>query len=147
MKQTPAAILVMCSSILAFGLMERNQVGSDTATNLVFVLIGLGALCLGLWGVISLVNATPVRDRRFLDMGPRWDRRTHYDQSVTIRADMERRPEPNAYLDGFDFDLAPELKAHISMVARREGRERKEIIEELLRKNLPKYGNATSNVA
>ena len=69
MNQTPAALLILTSSILAYAAtvggtttMATNAAGVTTHTSAVGVILGLSGLVLGVWGVISLIGAS-IRDR------------------------------------------------------------------------------------
>lgn len=153
MNQTPAAILILTSSILAYAAttggytaMTTNAAGMTTTTSPIGVILGLGGLVLGIWGVISLIGAS-IRDRELLfDGGSRQDILGMFDprrmarpySAAPIGSPVVPRP---ATADPSAVSLTPEMKAQLSMASHLEGRERSQIVEEALRRYLPRYEN------
>ena len=153
MNQTPAAILILTSSILAYSattgttaMTTTNAVGVATTTSPIGVILGLGALVLGIWGVISLIGAS-IRDRELMfDGGSRQDLLGMFDprrmarpySTVPVGSPVAAR---TAQVDPSSVVLTPEMKAQLSMASHLEGRERSQIVEEALRRYLPRYEN------
>ena len=144
MHQTPAAILVLASAILGHTASAR---GADS----VGVVIGLGGLALGSWGVVSLIRhglrrqrlsaGTPVESS-----GLNW---TGADSvaglggggtRVVARASSPVRAAGHAP----DSELSPEISAQLSLVAHLQRQDRTQIMEELLRRHLPRYTNSST---
>lgn len=155
MNQTPAAILILTSSILAYSattgataITTANAAGAMApTTSPIGVILGLGGLVLGIWGVISLIGAS-IRDRELMfDGGNRQDLLGMFDPRRMAR------PYPNVpvggpvgaraatQVDPSSVVLTPEMKAQLSMASHLEGRERSQIVEEALRRYLPRYEN------
>jgi len=152
MNQTPAAILILTSAILAY----TATVGSPTvttteaglvtqATSTTQILVGLGGLILGIWGVISLLGAS--FQERELSFDGRPDllgmfdpRRVGRPYAGTGMAVPAGRVSPA--IDPSAVALSPEMKAQLSMASHLEGRERSQIVEEALRRYLPRYENS-----
>ena len=151
MNQTPAAILILTSSILAYAAttgttsITTTEVGVTTQTTAIGFILGLGSLLLGIWGVIPLIQAS-IRDRELMfDNVPRHDvlgildPRRMTRQYAPMGGSVPQRPmaDPSA-----GVTLTPEMKAQLSMAAHLEGRDRSAIIEEALRRYLPRYENS-----
>ena len=131
MNQTPAAILVLASSILAYSATVR-------AYDPIGVFLGVAAFAVGAWGVISLV-----RDREGMFDYPA--------QANLLGTSSPRRPTyanvplgtpmgtTSAAAEPADIQLSPEVKAHLSIASHLEGRDRSQIVEEALRRYLPRY--------
>ena len=153
MNQTPAAILILSSSILAYAATQGSTAittttaGVTTHTSPTGVILGLGGLVLGIWGVISLIGAS-IRDRELaFDGQSRNDLLAMFDPR---RAGRNYTPVGGAVptrtaaapADPASVTLTPEMKAQLSMAAHLEGRERSQIVEEALRRYLPRYENS-----
>lgn len=153
MNQTPAAILILSSTVLAYaattsGTTTVSRAGNElmTTTSTTGVILALGALVLGIWGVISLISAS-IRDRELaFDGTTRHDllgmfdpRRMNRPYSAPMGNPVTARA-PVAETSG--VALTPEMKAQLSMAAHLEGRERSQIVEEALRRYLPRYENS-----
>ncbi len=128
MNQTPASILVLSASILAYssGVRTYDPVG---------VVLGIVGLAIGIWGAISLVAAS-IRDRELsLDGHSRLE-----PLDRILGRDVHRVPRATlSQVDRQDIELSPEIKAKLSMTAHLEGRDRTLIVEEALRRYLPRY--------
>ena len=143
MNQTPAAILILTSSLLAY----TATINQFDPTG---VIIGLAALVLGIWGVISLIGAS-IRDRELsFDSHMRRDllglfdprriaRPTYAAPVGTPVGQVPAGQVPTATLDRSELPLSPEIKAQLSMASHLEGRDRAQIVEEALRRYLPSY--------
>ena len=153
MNQTPAAILILTSAILAYTAtvgspaVTTTEAGIVTATtSTTQILVGLGGLVLGIWGVISLLGAS-FQDRELsFDGQMRPDLLTMFDPRRVARpyagtgvAVPAGRVNPG--IDPSAVTLSPEMKAQLSMASHLEGRERAQIVEEALRRYLPRYEN------
>ena len=158
MNQTPAAILILTSSILAYCAtagttsITTNSAGITTAhTSPIGILLGLAGLVLGIWGVISLIGAS-IRDREMsFDSNGRQDLLAMFDPRRMARpyaaTGTTVAPTAAARVSATATDpavnLSPEIKAQLSMASHLEGRERSQIVEEALRRYLPRYENST----
>ncbi len=129
MNQTPAAILVLASSILAYAATVR-------AYDPIGLILGVATFAVGAWGVISLV-----RDREGMFdhpaqanlLGMSSPQQPTY-TNVPLVARTSNAAEPA------DMHLSPEVKALLSIASQLEGRDRSQIAEEALRCYLPRYG-------
>lgn len=154
MNQTPASILILASSILAYAATHGSTVstaagtGITTTSSPIGVILGLGGLVLGIWGVISLIGAS-IRDRELaFDGQSRGDLLGMFDPRRMARpyAPMGSPAAPRTATTAVDpaaVTLSPEMKAQLSMASHLEGRERQQIVEEALRRYLPRYENST----
>lgn len=158
MNQTPAAILVLTSSILAYCAttgttsITTSSTGITTAhTSPIGILLGLAGLVLGIWGVISLIGAS-IRDREMaFDGAGRQDLLAMFDPRRLAHPYTTSRPSSpgavaesiHAASDPASVVLSPEIKAQLSMASHLEGRERSQIVEEALRRYLPRYDAST----
>ena len=111
---------------------------SMSSHNQASVILTLGALATGVWGVISLIAAS-IREREMLiDGHARLDVLDRVMVREPLRALKEaarpKRVEPQRPLE-----ISPELNAQLSAVAHIEGRDRSELLEEALQQHLPKY--------
>lgn len=155
MNQTPASILILTSAILAYTAtagttaITTTDAGIATAhTSPIGILMGLAGLVLGIWGVISLIGAS-IRDREMaFDGGMRSDLLAMFDPRRMQRPYASGAVSPVASrvapgIDPASVVLSPEMKAQLSMASHLEGRERSQIVEEALRRYLPRYENST----
>ncbi len=141
MNQTPAAILVLSSTVMAYSATVR-------AYDPTGLLLGLAGLVLGVWSVISLIGAS-IRDRELLYenptrsdffgmLDPRRMVKPAYGAPVgtPVTAPVASPASPG---EQPEMQLSPEVKAQLSMAAHLEGRDRSQIVEEALRRYLPRY--------
>ena len=149
MNQIPASILILTSSILAYAATTGTSsfVRTDAAlanqTPVVQFILALASMALGIWGVISLVQSS-IRERELMfDSQPRHDvlgmfdpRRMGRPYGTPMGNPVQRTADPAG------VTLTPEMKAQLSMAAHLEGRDRSAIIEEALRRYLPRYENS-----
>ena len=151
MNQTPAAILILTSSILAYAAtvggtttVATTEAGLTTQTSGVGVILSLAGLVLGIWGVISLIGAS-IRDRELaFDGTARPDLLGMFDprrMSRTYAMGSPVPPRTMAPADPAAVELSPEVKAQLSMASHLEGKDRAQIVEEALRRYLPRYEN------
>ena len=137
MRQTPAAILVLASSVLAYAASVR-------AYDPTGAVLGMAALSVGAWGVLSLREANLAYTFRLPatePLGPLGPPRSDA-ADVRVRRCDEVPSPPTGTAEPADMQLAPEIKARLSMVCHLEGRERSQIVEEALRCYLPQYGRS-----
>lgn len=149
MNQIPASILILTASILAYasttGTNAFSPADATQPTAIPFIL-GLASMLLGIWGVISLIQSC-IRDRELMfdNLQPRHDVLGMFDPR---RMNMGRpyapmgTPTQSRPADPAGISLTPEMKAQLSMAAHLEGRDRSAIIEEALRRYLPRYENS-----
>jgi hypothetical protein len=147
MNQTPAAILILTSSIMAYAAttsVTTTTAGVATHTSPIGVILGLAGLVLGIWGVISLIGAS------FRDRGLAFDGNVRPDLLGMLDPRRMARPyaapvgapaagHTTTTVDTSGVTLSPEMKAQLSMASHLEGRERSQIVEEALRRYLPRY--------
>ena len=129
MNQTPASILVLASSVFGFA-----AVRDPSAPQTILV---LASLAIGFWGALSMIGAV-IRERELLiDNHARldvFDRFFQRDTNPVAARNKVRQTTPDRSLE-----VPPELHAQIKIVAEMEGRDRSEVLEEALRRHLPKY--------
>ena len=159
MNQTPAAILILSSSVLAYAATQGttaigNAAGVTTHSSPIGVILGLGGLVLGIWGIISLIGAS-IRDRELaFDGQTRNDLLGMFDPRRMSRPYGPPMANPvgpartaTTAADPSSVALTPEMKAQLSMAAHLEGRDRSQIVEEALRRYLPRYENSSTKAA
>jgi hypothetical protein len=134
MNQTAAAILVLAASVMAYA----SHAASMTAHNQGSVILTLGALATGLWGIISLIAAS-LRERELLIDS---HARLEVLDRVLIREPLRALKEvarPTRPPTQRPLEISPELHAQLNAVAQLEGRDRSEILDEALRQHLTKF--------
>lgn len=144
MNQTPAAMLILAASICAHSVASRPTYDSFTA------MIGIAAVALALWGMAALVKSFQLQSEMSRDKTE--------PEGLASRAAL-RNVSPNGLRDGFvepdlsamagdpvlDDDLpdgqqlSPEVSAQLAVVAHQQGKHRTQIVDEVLRKHLPRY--------
>ena len=140
MNQTPAAVLVLAASVCGYAACVR---GPDSF-GMTMGLVGVG---LGMWGVLELVgprlrehpavgrpsHATPSLASGGADNGVGLDHASNgLPPLKPTRHSAGRLP---------DSQLSPEISAQLSLVAHMQGQDRSQILEDLLRRHLPRYTN------
>ena len=129
MNQTPASILVLASSVFGFAATQ------DTSSSNIYALV---AFAIGFVGAIAMFVAI-VRERElFIDNHARLDVFDRFFQ----REPNSVRPKTRQQVVNQNVEIPAELQAQINIVAEMEGRERTEVLEEALRRHLPKYSKA-----
>ena len=154
MKQTPAAMLILAASICAHGTVTRTL-------DSVGILVGLMGTVLAAGGIFSLVTAC-VHQHSKLAHGPdpmaEFPSRDSTGLSTlpasggvgTSRLEStgngHERPG-NSYKgqNHGDYRLSPETRAQLSLVAHVRGQDRTQIVEEVLRRHLPRFTNPRSS--
>ena len=130
MNQTSAAILVLASSVFSYAACSVNTTSrGQTPTFLTLVAIGIG-----IWGVLALISGILREREMFVDNHARLD---VFDR-LFVR-DGSSRTAPVRTTRERSFDLSPEIQAQLNVTAEMEGRDRTEVLEETLRRHLPKY--------
>ena len=133
MNQTPAALLVLASTVLAYSATVRAY---DPAG----VILGLAGLAIGVWGVISLIGASVRAPAAIYDAAMRPDLFGMFDPRRVARPNyatpVGTPVAPMAKVEPPELQLTPEVKAQLSMASHLEGRERSQIVEEALRSYL-----------
>ena len=140
MNQTPAAVLVLAASVCGYAACTRAPDSFGLA-------IGLAGIAFGMWGVLSLVNAStrprhlspdqPGPGQSLLDGFTGHPPVPGKKPSLTSRLD----PPITAARRMSEENLSPEISAQLSLVAHMQGQDRKQILEELLQRHLPRYTN------
>ncbi len=142
MQQTPAAILVLAASGCGYASSMR-------AHDSFGVMLGIAAIGLGIWGGMSLAAAT-MTQWATEDTLREMKRMGHLEAGSGAKAvDLESgtinfRSAVAARDAVEDVRLSPEVRAQLSVVSRVRGQNRTEIIDEVLRQNLPRYGKSRS---
>lgn len=132
MNQTPASILVLASSVFGFAAVQD----SSGAKSVLF----LFASIVGLVGGVAMFAAI-VRERElFIDNHARLDVLDRFFQRDV--SSTTPRPKVRQTSTERGLEVPPELHAQINVVAEMEGRDRSEVLEEALRRHLPKYSKS-----
>lgn len=132
MNQTPAALLVLASSVFSFAAHSASNTSTSQAPT-VLTLAGIGV---GIWGILSLISAMIRERENFVDNHARldvFDRLFVRDGNARSTVKSGVRPREQ------QLEISPELQAQLNVTAEMEGRDRAEILEETLRRHLPKY--------
>ncbi len=136
MNQIAASILILSATICGHISAIRPQ--SDGFGGL----MALAALGLGIWGAMSLLM-TSVREReRMLDDAP-------HVPSIGTSAVNGLRNLASTYAAGFgnryestsyarDLRLSPDISAQVAALAQLRGQDRSQVVEELLRRHMPR---------
>ena len=133
MNQTPAAILVLAAAVMSYAAHSASMTShSQTATML--NLFGIG---IGVWGVIALIAAC-IREREMLiDGHARLDVLDRVMVREPLRA-LKEAARPR-YESRKPLEISSEAQQRLNAAARAEGRDRSEILDDMLRSNLPDY--------
>jgi hypothetical protein len=129
MNQTPAALLVLASSVFSFAATSATRTTTSQAPT-VLTLAGIG---IGIWGILALISAMIREREHFVDNHARLD---VFDR-LFVREGKTKTPAPRGREQ--HLEISPELQAQLNVTAEMEGRDRSEILEETLRRHLPKY--------
>ena len=142
MNQVAASILILSASICGSAAAFRPS--SATAFG---GILGLVALGLGLWGGMALLTAV-TREREFgYDEGARVPLGITAMQGLRTLATTGERPALRTNADystatGRDYRLSPELSAQVTLAAEMKGQSRTDVVEETLRRHLPRYSGS-----
>lgn len=133
MNQTPAALLVLAAAVMSYAAQSAAVTSNNQA-----VILTLSALVLGAWGVVSLLAAS-VRERdSLIDSHARLDLLDRAMVREPLRA-LKEVARSTRIVAQRPMEISPEMQARINSLARLEGRDRSEILEETLRQHLPDY--------
>ncbi len=130
MNQTSAAILVLASSVFSYAANSVNNVNNSQTP----VFLGMVAIGIGIWGILALVSGILREREMFVDNHARLD---VFDR-LFVR-DGSSKTAPARTTRDRSLDLSPEVQAQLNVTAEMEGRDRAEVLEETLRRHLPKY--------
>lgn len=140
MNQTPAAILIMAASVCAHSVASRDNYDSFTA------MIGIAAVALALWGVASLLQQLGPREDSPPEMSNAGSRRAAQPSFATAQGCLVEAetatteiPLPGNQDLPDDFQLSPEVSAQLAVVAHQMGKPRMQVVDDVLRKHLPRY--------
>ncbi|MCA9151132.1 MAG: ribbon-helix-helix protein, CopG family [Planctomycetales bacterium] len=134
MNQTPAALLVLAASVMA----SAAQSASATSNNQT-VILTLAAMVVGAWGIVSLLAANLREREALVDSHTRLDLLDRVMVSEPIRTLKEVARSTSRVIPQRPLEISPEMQSRINALARLEGRDRSEILEETLRHHLPDY--------
>lgn len=139
MNQIAASILILAASICGYASSIRP---ASDGFGSIMTLVALG---LGLWGGLALLTATTLERETQLD--------DDYDPAIRpARRGMNRiRSMASQYvpvaprMSGSPMEtplttrLSPEMAAHVSAAAHAQGATRQDVVDDVLRRNLPRY--------
>jgi hypothetical protein len=134
MNQTSATVLILASAV--FSNAANLSMGRDV--NQASVVLTLAALAVGVWGALGLIAAL-VREREmFIDNHARLDL---FDRLVGRQPKTDPAPPVvrSRRVPARALEISPDLQAQLAAAAELEGRDHLEILEETLRRHLPKY--------
>jgi len=132
MNQTPAALLVLAAAAL-------SHAASMTSHAQASLVLTLCAVAIGVWGVVSLVVAGARERELLIDGHARLDVLDRVGVREPVRALKEVvRPAP-ARVDRYPLEISVDTQSKLNAVARLEGRDRSELLDELIRKHLPEF--------
>jgi len=137
MNQTPAAILVLAAAVLSYAA-HAASLSSHSQTATMLNLFGIG---IGVWGVIALIAAC-IREREMLiDGHARLDVLDRVMVREPLRA-LKEAARPRYENQRRPLDISSEAQARLNAAARAEGRDRSEILDDMLRSSLPDYDSS-----
>jgi hypothetical protein len=140
MNQTPAAILVLAASVCGYAACTRSVADS------MGMAIGLTGIAVGMWGVLSLVSMHIRASHANTETtGASTNGHMYGMDNNATSLDFGRnllsgsKPATPATSRSPSGQLSPEINAQLSLVAHLQGQDRTQIMEELLRRHLPRY--------
>lgn len=141
MNQIAASILILAASICGYASSIRPT--SDGFGSIMTIV----ALGLGLWGGLALLTATTLERESQLDDGydpairppSRRLSRVRSMASQYVPAVPTMSPGMEAPLT---TRLSPEMSAHVSAAAHANGSTRQDVVDDVLRRNLPRYSSS-----
>ena len=137
MNQISAAILVLSSAVFSYSANMAIQ----KSQNQVSVVLTLVGIALGTWGILSLIGSI-IRERELFasnhvrDMVDRFLPRNSESHAAPVRT-QSRRVHMDRHLE-----ISPDVRTQLNIAAEMEGRSGSEILEETLRRHLPKYSKS-----
>jgi len=138
MNQIASALLILSATICGTAAVCRPT----NAPGGLGGILGLVSLGLGLWGGMALLTAV-TRDREYLldEAPPRPLAMTALGGLQNMAAPSARRMDYTS-ATGRDYRLPPELSAQVAVAAEMTGKSRTDIVDDTLRRHLPRYGGA-----
>ena len=133
MNQIAAALLILSASICGTAAVYRPT----TAPGGFGGMLGLVALGLGLWGGMALLTTVAREREHFLEETPRLPLGA---TAISGLRSTLARGSDYATSTARDVRLSPELNAQVALAAEMKGQTRTDIVEETLRRHLPRYG-------
>jgi hypothetical protein len=152
MNQTPAAMLILAASVYAHSVASRPRYDSFTA------MIGIAAVGFSLWGIASLIQSYQLQSESMAEKASRAGTAvttaactpphglspSGIDESATSTIG-DGASLDSGFLDS--LDLSPEVRAQLAVVAHQQGKHRAQVLDDVLRKHLPRYTSARQRVA
>lgn len=140
MNQTPAAILVLAAAALSYAA----NAASMSSNNQSSVLLTICAVAVGAWGAISLAVASMREREALIDGHARLDLLDRVMVREPLRALKEvARPVAASIDSRRPLEISADIQARLNAIARAEGRDRSEVLEETLRLHLPKLDHSS----
>lgn len=136
MNQIAASILILSASILGYTATVRSS--SDGFGGM----LGLIAIGLGLWGCMALLTSS-LRDRELILEQEHGISKLGSAAMSGLR-NFSYPPSRSNLGAGHDYHVSAETNARISAAARLRGQNRDELVEETLRRHLPKYTSSSA---
>ena len=142
MNQIAASLLILsasiCGSAAAFRPLNNSTFGG---------ILGLVALGLGLWGGMALLTAITRESEIGYEEGGRVPLGVSAMQGLRNLSTPAFRSPVRSNSDystatGRDYRLSPELSAQVALAAEMKGQSRTNVVEETLRRHLPRYSNS-----
>jgi hypothetical protein len=131
MNQIAASILVLSATICGYTSAIRPQDDGFGG------ILGLIAMGLGIWGTMSLLTSSAGERGRLLEDVPAVP--SLGSSAVSGLRNLASSYVPSArYVAGGDYRLPAEIDAQVAMAARMRGQNRNQVIEETLRRHLPR---------
>ena len=151
MNQTSATVLILASAVFSHAALSGITQDYTPQSS---AIIAIAALATGIWGVLALIGSM-IREREMLidnharlDVFNRFFIRDNGTSNKPAVASQRTTPpqtiaaqQPTSTGDQY-LDLSPELHSQLSTIAEMEGRNRSDVIEETLRRHLPKYSKS-----
>lgn len=141
MNQTPAAVLVLAAAALSHAAHATSMSSHNNAS----VILTLCAIAIGLWGVVALIAACNREREMLIDSHARLDVLDRVMVREPLRALKEAaRPVTRATTAATaerprPLEISAESQSRLNLAARTEGRDRSEILDEILRQHLADY--------
>lgn len=143
MNQIAAAILILSASICGYASSIRPQADGFSS---IMTLVALG---LGLWGGLALLTATTLERDTLMDDGyepSRGSRGTRGLQRIRSMASQYVPVVPPVMNPGVapprSTRLSPEMAEQVSAAAQHSGTTRQDVVDDILRRNLPRYSGS-----
>jgi hypothetical protein len=134
-NQSAASMLILSASVLATAALLRSE--HPAAAVAVLAAVGLS-----IWGITALATACV---RSSLDLGEEPGEELDDEPFVPAAHRLEQRRGASrswAETSREKFDRAPDVEAQLSLVAHLKGANRQQVLDDLLRRHLPRVGKA-----